>query len=338
MTLTKNDQNHHLTTESFLSDLSNLPSIRLSTLSRSDGSAEYLIIRDRLRTICSINGPFESKHHLNFSDNNSHQISLELNLLLSNSNSSNLGPRTRYLSDLIRSFISPTLLPPYPTHQLSNRLFSLQINLQTISSSPSQLPDSLTISQPSTLNQSQQQQQQQHDDDDVDSCCGSGLMDVQSVDLCERVALINVTSLALMDSGLNLNSVGLAIGVAIIKSYNLRNLERHSSKDNSSMDDDDLSSVIIVDPSASQQALAESVHLLGFHLDGSALELENVSDDKDDDRVTPSIRHLRLIESFGKFDRSRVDEVLRLGYLESLRMYRSIKRLIRSNLKPSQEG
>ncbi|KAI8455899.1 hypothetical protein BY996DRAFT_4565086, partial [Phakopsora pachyrhizi] len=125
--------------------------------------------------------------------------------------------------------------------------------------------------------------------------------------LCERVALINVTSLALMDSGLNLNSVGLAIGVAIIKSYNLRNLERNSSKDNSSMDDDDLSSVIIVDPSASQQALAESVHLLGFHLDGSALELENVSDDKDDDRVTPSIRHLRLIESFGKFDRSRVE-------------------------------
>ncbi|EGG02996.1 uncharacterized protein MELLADRAFT_109732 [Melampsora larici-populina 98AG31] len=230
-----------------------------------------------LKVLGAMTGPAEVKVW----DEKPKHATVEVNVLPI---SSLPGPSSKSSAQSIKSFISPIIyLEQYPRSLI-------QINLQTLSK-PSERWSSTR--KPSRL----------------------GFEENESIS--ERAALMNASSIALLDGGVGMSGVGIAVAVAIVKSE----LVQQIGEDEDRMkEDEDQEWVILLDPSPNEEAQATSLHLIGYQFGSHPTPSNPIIDN-----VRQSEPTLCFCESYGSFDQTQLKGVFEVSQTGIAQIYSLIR-------------
>lgn len=169
----------------------------------------------------------------------------------------------------------------------------VQINLQTLSKPSDRWSRALT-----TASSTDQDRLGEVDEDDEEY-----LECDESESVAEKAALLNAASVALVDGGIAMRGVAVAVAVAIVSKKCLRRIRQEEEDMSMQVDGDaNLKWVTLLDPSPREEAQAKSVHLVGYCFGGQP----GPSTEPVLNHVQQSRGEMSFCESQGRFDKSQV--------------------------------
>ncbi|MBW0535512.1 hypothetical protein O181_075227 [Austropuccinia psidii MF-1] len=244
--------------------------MKSSVSSRSDGSAEFSF--GDLKVLGAVTGPAEAR----IRDEKPNEATIELNVVPV---CGLPGPPHKAFSHSIKLFFAPLILrKKYPRSLI-------QINLQTLSKPSDRWSKTFSTAA-------------------LDQTPASRFDESKSVS--EKAALINAASLALLESGIAMRGVGLAIGVAVIP----------ASATQSKTSDADL---VVLDPNPSEEACARSLHLVGYYF-GQEFEQDSKPDNQN--------AKVAFCESQGSFDYNQLQTIFNYALSASQQIFAFVRRSV----------
>ncbi|GAA5912071.1 exosome non-catalytic core subunit RRP46 [Sporobolomyces salmoneus] len=196
--------------------------ITQSVLSRSDGSAQFFF--GNVVVLSSVTGPTEVRLREELVD----RSTLEFNVLPLIGLP---GPRVKAIEETIRSLFSPLILSNLYPRSL------IQITTQTISSPSTAFGEDFSTTLDSEDEETRRKRRRKN-------VTGSGAS--------EQAARINSITLALLDSGVQLKGLLIAVAVAFIP----------SSTETGEEEEEDGETEMVLDPTVQEEERAESTHVV----------------------------------------------------------------------------